>query len=246
MKTVATLLLGVSLFFSACKKKEEPSPEQPPPPAPVQTGELRIKVTAHDSLGDVTPQHEGVKVTLQTGATATTNSSGEVTFTGLPYGVYAPSLLKSGFEAPPSTANLQSSSQSVNLPVVQHSRYKLGNLQCMAQSENNITLYFNLDNAVPQGKSVKIAVLAHTVAPTAANFLSADVVTITTQQVNGMPIAGLPGLKSTLTALPQGSVFYVSALPVAYGLYENNITVKPNILGESLHSPGSIQLIKNW
>ena len=245
MKIVPALLLGVFLTIWACKKEEpvkEPDPVQPV----VQTGELKIKVTAHDGMGDVMADHSGVKVTLQNGATANTNTLGEVSFPGLTYGAYAPSLLKSGSEGPPVAIQLQNPSQQSELPIAEHSKYEVTQLQCQVISKASINLYFNVEMPIPSGKPLKVAILTHSVAPTAGTFSSVDIITVETQSVSAMNIANLPDLNATVNKLANGAVFYVSAIPVSYGLYNSNLTVKPSLLGESLSAHASIQLIKNW
>jgi len=245
MKIVPALLLLVFLATGACKKDEpakEPQTEQPV----TQTGELKIRVTTVNGIGDTIADNEGVKVTLQTGATATTDAQGVAVFPDLPYGSYAPSLLRTGYEGPPVAILLQNSAQLADLPLVKHSDYKLNNLQCQAFTANVINLYFNVNMPIPSGKVLKIAVLTHSAAPTAASYSSADLITTNTETVSALNIADLPDLKAYLKTIVQGSVFYITAVPVSYGLYKNNITVKPSLLGESVYAYSTIQLIKNW
>ena len=238
------MLLLVSVACWSCKK-EEPAQEPEPVPAEVQTGELKIKVIAVNAVGDTTADHNGVKVTLQTGATATTNAEGIVSFPGLTYGTYAPSLLKSGFEGPPVGIELKNPVQESNLPLAQHSAHQLSKLQCQVVSAASINMYFEVNLPCPD-KGLKVAILTHTSAPTAGNFSSVDLVTVNSQTVNAMNIAGLPDLTAFLNTQVKGSVFYVTAIPVSFGLYKSNLLLKPNLLGEALYAYTTIQLIKNW
>jgi hypothetical protein len=246
MNRIAVFLVIFYIVFQGCKKKDEPSAQPAPEPVPVQHGDLIIKVVTYDTLGEPLSDHGNVKVALHTGQTATTSSSGEVKFSGLEYGTYAPSLLRSGYDGPPQTVTLNDKVSQAELPFPQHSTYKLSNLDCQVVTHDSITIYFKLDKPVPPGKTCKIAIITNTSSPvTASNYTSVDIISISTGTVNGINIAK-GNLKTFTGTLASGSAFYVSALPVSYGLFASNITVKTNILGESLTSPGSIQLLKNW
>jgi hypothetical protein len=77
-------------------------------------------------------------------------------------------------------------------------------------------------------------------------YLSADLIKLNISEVTDFNIATLPNFYSMLLGVDSASIFYVSAVPVTYGLYESNLQEKPQLLGRPLIYPGNTAAKKTW
>ncbi len=245
MFRVTAICLLILLAF-ACKKKDTPEKPAPEPEAP-KKGTLIIDVTTFDTTGTARSEHSGVKVLLQNGMSKITDSSGIVSFNDLNYGIYAPSLVKDGYDGAPVTFQLNAASQTFSLPCAMHSPYRTNSQQAYIVTADSIVMSFQLSKPVPAGALVKVAILTSTLSGmTAGTPQAADMITVSTQSVSNVNIAQLPGFKKFVATLSKEQIFFVSAVPLSYGLYNSNFSAAPVLVGENLFYPGNLQLKKNW
>jgi hypothetical protein len=244
MKKLVVLILCMLQLFSCKKKEADPEPQQPAAPS---VGSLELHIVAYDSLGGTQQDGSKIKVELpQTGTSATTNSLGIVSFTGLPYGYYAPVLTKHGYEGAPALITLSATSQAVSMPIAQRSTYLINNFHGYVAGQDSINIVFTLDKAIAAGKFCRLAILTSTLSSfTPNNFMTADLVT-TNVNSDTLNVAHLPALQASVANLPAGSPFYIGAVCVSYGLYESNQGEKAILLGDNLIFPANINFIKTW
>ncbi|MDI1353848.1 MAG: hypothetical protein PSX36_02940 [bacterium] len=243
MKRILLLMLSLAVFVS-CKKKEEAAPAAP---EPVKTGSITLNVLSYDSLGDVLANHSGIRVILNSSNSATTGVSGSVTFNNIEYGTQYPSLLKDGYDGPPTGVTLNSASTSSTLPFPKRSAFKVQNYAGQAYNKDSIIITFNLDRAMPAGKYSKIAIITGTVSGVnASNFEVVDIVTANSSSGLRYNISKLPAFNTWLVKLDSNALFFVNAIPLSYGLYVSNLTTKPVLLGENLFVPDNLVFKKNW
>lgn len=243
MKKILVMALGVAVFFS-CKKEED---ETPVVSEPLKTGNLTINVSTYDSLGQILADHSGVRVILNSSRSATTDVSGIITFTSLEYGTYYPSLLKDGWDGPPTSLTLNSASTSSTLPFPKRSGFKAQSLTGQSYNKDSIIITFNLDKSMPSGKFSRIAIVSGTATGVnSTNFESADIVTANGSTGLRYNISKLPGFSATLVKLDSNAMFFVNVIPVSFGIYTSNLTPKPVLLGENLFVPDNLVFKKNW
>jgi hypothetical protein len=244
------ILLSVFFFLLlACKKKKDP--DSAPQPQPEKTSSLTIQILKYDSLGYPFVDHSGVNVSLyNTSFSALTPSSGVVNFGNVPAKLHIPLLFQAGFDAAPFSVDLSNATSytASGIPVAKISPFAITASSFSGQfvNKDSITVSFNLNYSVPSGQYVKLAVLTGTnSAISANNFLSADVVLLTSSSVVKRNIAKLPELQSKLNALQANTNFYIKLTTVSYGIYESNLYGKMLLGDHEVYSP-HLQYQKNW
>lgn len=242
--SVLVIALCMGLLTSCKEKKEDPKPEPEPP----KKGTINFRVTTYDSLGDVRSDHSGVKVSLvENGKTAMTDATGSVSFSDLEYGMYTPVLEKFGFDGPKTTVQLNQPTRLVELPYPQYSNYYVGSFKGKAYSASDMYVSFNLGPFIMPGDSAKIAIIASTTSDLSiSKFRTADLIKVFYYEVTDHNISKLPGLSAMVKQLDSLTPFYVSAVPVAFGIYNSNLLDRPQLLGYSPDYPGNVTMIKNW
>lgn len=246
MKAVKLLFLVLNcLLLLSCKKDSDTS--STPEPVVTSTGDLNLQVQLYDSLGNVETNRSGVKVLLASSSySALTDSNGTVSFKGLKYGTYYPSITKDWYEGAPVSVQLNSAAASAILPLARFSYFKLINLSGQVYNKDSIVVSYYLTNSIPAGGSCKLAVISSTAALSAYNFSSVDLISTQTQQVTKQNIAFLPNLRSWLGKIKDSSVFYVDIIPVSYGTYYSNLSQKTVLLGRNPATSNNLPLKKNW
>jgi hypothetical protein len=239
-KTLVFLLAGVLIF--SCKKEDDPEPE----PEPEKRGTITVSVQTYDSLGSVLGDKSGVRVRLNTGQTATTTSNGEVKFDGFVHGDYVVDVFREGWDGPPALVKLDTDNKGVTLPMAQRSGFQTKNQTGQSYTKDSITISFSFNIPVPQGVTVRVAILTSTATPVNESTYSVSDVIEVQGGVTKYNIARLPALAAFVDQIEENTTFYVSAWPVSYGKFQSNALPKPVILGENLMQDGSITLLKNW
>ena len=245
-----TFISALALVFCAtlagsCKKKDK-DPE--PQPDPVKLGAIYIKIRTYDSLGAEVATPAGVKVSLvEDNVSATTDASGEVTFSNLAYGYHTPVITREGYDGPLLTIFLQNPEYHASVPIARYSPFKPTNMKADIFGPGSIFLSFTLDPALPAGDSLQLAVVA-SVAPDLSErkFQSLDLIKVTTTKVTDYQIGTLPEFKELVKGLDSAATFYVSAVPLSYGLYHSNLQNDPQLLGHTQEFPGYVTLKKSW
>jgi len=243
MKKFGYLFFALGLILSC--KKEEPTP--PKEPEPIKTGTIILNIQAYDSLGEQVTDNSGARVKIGSLATVTTDVSGTLTFNNLQYGDYFPSILRDGWSGAPAKISLSAPSTSVTLPIAQRSGFKAQSLTSQIVTKDSIIVSFILDKQIPAGKFAKIALIA---GPTNAlkfnDYHSADLFNVYNNTVTNLNIAKFANFKNWIADLDSNATFYINTIPVSYGEYQSNISVKPQLLGENLFPPDNWLLQKDW
>ncbi len=239
------LLLLVCTFSCKDKKKTDPAPQ----PEPQKFGTLNFTVVTYDSAGRMENDHSGVQVSLvQEKRAASTTSAGIVSFEDLPYGTHTPVLQKDYlYDAPLMSVYLQEAAFHAVLPFPRYCMYDLSNLNAQAYTDGNVYMSFNVSPSIPFGDTCKVVIIASQLAGmTHRKFTSADLIEIHSSKITDYNISLLPNFHNLLQDLDSAAVFYVSAVPVSYGLYQSNMQEIPQLLGRSPVYPGNIALTKRW
>lgn len=246
MKAVKiTVLLILFIGFLSCKKdkKEEPAPQ----PEPLKTGTLNIKVELYDSLGDRETNAADIKVSLSPlTLTMATASDGIASFNNIQYGEYFPALQKYWYEGAAQRVSLNASSATALMPFAKYSQYRLVNLAGQVINKDSILVSYQLSKPVPTGKSCKLAVITNTSSVSALDFVSVDIITTDTESVFKQNVAKLPGVKDFLRSISDSAVFYLDIVPVSYGTYYSNLTLKTTLIGRNPSTNNNLPLKKNW
>lgn len=235
------------LAIFACKKKE--TEEETPIAEPPANGVLAITINSFDTLGMQEPNTYSTSVFLSgTAYSSATDASGKVSFT-IPSGTYYPSVIRSKYEAFPFSANVTSNNTtSVTSAVYQNSTYSV-QIANPSASSSAINLTFNLDKAVPFGKSVKVAVLYGTNTSLSVNSYSV-VETFTTSTQSSTHNVYTGAIQTAINQLPVNTQFYLMAVPCSYGNYFSTILNKNILVGDYLPPVGvsspSVTLTKTW
>ncbi|MBL7934126.1 MAG: hypothetical protein JNL60_19635 [Bacteroidia bacterium] len=241
---IVFLLLLMAGFLSCKKNKQE---EPAPTPEPVKTGTLNIKVELYDSLGQRETDASDIKVSLAPlTQNMVTNSEGLATFTELKYGDYFPTLQKYWYEGVPAKYSLNASSSTAVMPFAKYSQYRLMNMGGQVVNKDSVVISYHLTKPVPADKPCKLAVITNTSSVSPFDFMSVDIVTNNLQDVNKQNIAKLPGVKNFLSSIKDSAVFYVDVIPVSYGTYYSNLTLKTILLGRNPSTNNNLPLRKNW
>lgn len=242
-KIVLMLLLVAGLL--TCKKEKEESPA--PEPEPVKTGTLNIKVEMYDSLGQREADVSDVKVSLSPlTQTMSTGSEGLATFKEIGYGDYFPALQKYWYEGGRLRVSLNASSATAVMPFAKYSQYRLLNMGGQVVNKDSILISYQLTKPVPAGKSCKLAVITNTSSVSPLDFMTVDIITTDLQNVTKQNIAKLPGVQSFLSSIRDSAVFYVDIIPVSYGTYYSNLTLKTTLIGRNPSTNNNLPLRKNW
>jgi hypothetical protein len=238
------IVFSMLVFVFSCKKKEDKKPVEP---EPVKTGTLTVNIVLYDSLGQAEADRSGVTVKLANTAFAgVTSAAGSVSFSGVTQGLHYPVFIKTGYEGPPTSINLDSEAKTTSVVVARLSPFNLNNLAGQPVNKDSITISFALDKAIPAGKTCRIAVLYDSLATSAQKFNGVEFITVASQNTINYNISQLTGLKTFLNKLPNGKPYYISAVPISYGLYESNLSAKPVLLGDNLFFPDNLTFYKNW
>jgi hypothetical protein len=244
------LLVTLLLFVFACKKNKEKDP--PPQTEPEKTSSLTVQVIRYDSLGDAVPDRSGVSVSLPgTSFSAVTPSSGVVTFNGVPAKIHVPVIFLAGNDAGPFSVDLSAVTPytAPDVPVAQLSPFRVSSSSFNGQKVNpdSITVSFTLEKQIPSGKSIKLAVLTGTSSNImGTNYLSADIVPLSTSSVVKMNIAKLPDFYSKINNLGFNTNFYVKVTTASYGLFESNIYTNKILLGDCEPYSPALMFQKTW
>lgn len=245
-KVFSVLALAVLLTGAAgCKDKKEPPAKQPDPP---QYGTINIKVRTYDSKGKELGDHSGVQVSLAENDKSTgTDINGQATLSNLEYGMYTPVLLKPGHDGPKISIDLQQPTYSVDLPFPRHSEYKASNLKGRSFGKAAVYVSFNLDTAIPDGDTVKVAIIASKTSDLSiGKFNSSDLIKVTKTVITDYDISKLPGFFDFISGVDSSATYYVSAVPVSYGIWKSNLQPAPQLLGYNIYFPGAFPLVKDW
>jgi hypothetical protein len=238
------VILFTATVLLACKKEDDKAPQEP---EPVKTGMLVVTAEAYDSLGTPSSGNDGLKVTLNTGQSATTSAAGTVTFSPLPYGTYAPVIFKNGYEGAPVGVNLVTPAQSVVIPIVQRSPFVAGSLSGESNNAGQVLISFSLSKSLPAGRSCQIAVFADTVsAVSGSRYLAADSTRISSTHVVSLNIAQSVGIHDFVNSLREDQDFYIMVVPVSYGLYNSSLFGRKVPLGANFYPSASVRITKNW
>ncbi|MES2680820.1 MAG: hypothetical protein V4635_13090 [Bacteroidota bacterium] len=245
MKSVPILLVCLAIIFS-CKKEKQVAPE--PQPEPVKTGNLTINVTTYDSLGIKEWNFSGVKVSLYgTAFSATTGANGSVTFSNVPYGRQLPVLVKTGYDGPPTSIDLSSSTLSVALPCANYSAYRITNIIGQAVNKDSITVGFSLSRFIPFAKSCKVAILySDTISATPSNFQQVDTISVAEENIQKLNVARLPNICAALALRPKDRSFCLNVVPVSYGIIHSNVLGKHVLMGDNIYPPLNLNFKKTW
>jgi len=246
------IILVLILFAFACKKKKDTEPT--PEPVPEKTCALTIELQRYDSLGDLETDHSGVSVSLSLNGpvvsiSGTTTASGILNFPNVPARIGVPNIFKSGYDGAPLMFDLTNSTSYTisGVPVAKVSPFKIQSFTGQFVNKDSITLSFTIDKSIPAGKLLKVAVLTGTNSGiSSSNHFSADLIFLNTTTVNKYNIALLPSLKSKLNTLAYGTTFYITAIPVSYGLYQSNLYGGSVVLGDNNYYPSALSYVKNW
>ncbi|MCE3260621.1 MAG: hypothetical protein K0S12_2262 [Bacteroidetes bacterium] len=245
MKKLGIVALLFVLAF-ACKKNEKP--EETPVPEPAPNGTLNLSVLTFDSLGD--PESTvNTKVFLSgTSYSATCDAQGKVSFS-LPAGSYAPSIIRSGYEAPPVSISVQSNSTTVSTnSLYMHSPYGLTISGGNAASSTSVALTMNLNKSVPAGKSVKTMVLFSTNPGLSVHSYSVFNQYLLDQNNPNFNVSS-GSIQTSINQLPTGTDFYLLAVPATGGNFYSSILGKNILLGDNLPTSvptATIKLTKTW
>jgi hypothetical protein len=246
MKKLVSLLFLFLLFFggTSCKDKDKPAPA--PQPAPVQYGKINFKVITYDGEGKVEADNSGVKISLvEDNKSAMTDAAGLASFDNLPYGTHTPVLQKQGYDGPLLTVALNSAEQQVTLPFPKHSDYVARNFQANAQGPGQVYVTFTL-TTMPND-SVRIAVLGSPSPDLSErNFVAGEIFKVKDIKITDREISSLPSFNKMISALDSGATFYVTVMPVSYGMFQGNLQPGPQVLGENLDYVGNLPLKKKW
>jgi hypothetical protein len=244
MKKTLVLALGLALFFSCKKKKEETTD---PEPEPVKYGTVNFTVLNYDSLGQLQADASGFNVKLnQTSLNATTGADGKVSFSNVQYGSLIPVVTKPDYEGVPVSYELNSPSFSASIPCAKRSTFKIINFAGYHVNKDSIAISFDLSQAPPAGKPVKIAIITGLSGLTPGNYEVLDTFRLGTQNYAKYNLFNFPNFKNYVLQLDSGKTFYVGAVSMSYGLYNSNLFSKPVLIGEHLFSPDNLVFTKNW
>jgi hypothetical protein len=246
MKKLASLFLFAGLLLGNVSCKDKDKDPEPQAPSPVQQGKINFKVTTYDSYGLPENDNSNIKISLaEDNLSALTDANGMASFSNLPYGNHTPVLEKADYDGPMVTVALNAPEYQSLLPFPRHSEYEARNFQANAQAQGAVFVTFTL--SAPPADSVRIAVLGSP-APDLSNrkFVAAEIFKVKNIKVTDYEISALPSFKTMLAGLDSGATFYVTVMPVSYGLFQGNLQAGPQLLGENLQYVGNIALKKNW
>jgi hypothetical protein len=154
-------------------------------------------------------------------------------------------LEKLGYDGPLLTVALNAAEYQSSLPFPRYSEFEPRNFTANSQGPGAVFVTFTL--SAPPGDSVRVAILGSPT-PDLSNrkFQAVDVVKIKSIKVTDYEISSLPSFKTMLAGLDSGATFYVTVIPVSYGLFQGNLQAGPQLLGENLNYVGNLPLKKKW
>jgi hypothetical protein len=247
VKKTVIFLLAFAFAF-ACKKKNNED-ENPAPVTPAN-GTLNITISSYDSLGTLEAKTVSTTVSLAgTSHSAACDTNGKVAFS-VPAGNYAPNVLRTKYEGVPFNVSVSSgAATNATSFVARNSPYILQITGGSSNSTGSVAVSMNLNQSIPAGKQVKVAVLYGTQPGLSVNSYTVfnEIYLSQTSNPNYNVCSG--AIQTAVNQLPSNSDFYILAVPVTYGNYYSSILGKNILVGDNLPltvPTATIKITKNW